>query len=83
MKPTNHDITAALKAIEATELPEQHPRKLAARAVDRYRHQRSTQMLTQQQIDSGSDNEQRRQRFVSASVKWSRRSLWARILRRR
>lgn len=35
--------------------------------------------LTQEQIDNGSDEEQRRQRFVSSSVKWSKRSWWRKL----
>lgn len=79
MRPTNHDITAALDAIEASERPADHPRKLAKQAIARHR---STQTLTQSRIDSGSETEERRRRFVSASVKWSRRSWWARLFRR-
>lgn len=37
MKPTNHDITAALKAIETTELPDDHPRVLARQRVNEWR----------------------------------------------
>lgn len=37
MKPTNHDITAALKAIEATELPDDHPRAIARQRVNEWR----------------------------------------------
>lgn len=81
MRPTNHDIIAALDAIEASERPADHPRTLAKVTVAQHR-QRSTQTLTQAQIDSGSETEQRRRRFVSASVKWSRRSLWAKLFRR-
>ena len=35
--PTNHDITAALKAIEATELPNDHPRVIARQRVNEWR----------------------------------------------
>lgn len=37
--------------------------------------------LTQAQIDSGSEMEDRRQRFVQSSVRWSKRSLWAKLFR--
>lgn len=35
--PTNYDITAALKAIEAAELPEDHPRVIARQRVNEWR----------------------------------------------
>lgn len=37
MKPTTADINRTLREIERTELPEEHPRQLAAEAVRSYR----------------------------------------------
>lgn len=82
MKPTRTDVIAALDAIEASERPADHPRKLAQQAITQHRRRSTQPTLTQARIDSGSETEERRRRFVSASVKWSRRSLWARLFRR-
>lgn len=79
MKLSNSAISAALKSIELSELPAEHPRRIARKAVAQYRQ---TARLSQQMIDSGSDEEERRQRFIQSSVKWSKRSLLSRLLRR-
>lgn len=81
MKPTANDINDALRSIEATERPADHPRVLAAKAIVNHRA-RSSPQLTQAKIDTGSETEERRRRFVSSSVKWSKRSLWSRLLGR-
>ena len=57
------------------------PRTLARTAITSRRERLSPQ-LTQAQIDSSDDEDARRRRFVQSSVKWSRRSLWARLFRR-
>lgn len=81
MKPSNNEINNALRSIEATERPADHPRVLAAKAIVS-RRVRMTPQLTQRMIDSGSETEERRRRFISSSVKWSKRSLWSRLLGR-
>lgn len=79
--PTITDINHALKQIESAERPANHPRTLAREAIVR-RRERLTPQLTQAQIDSGSETEERRKRFVASAVKWSKRSLWSRLFRR-
>lgn len=37
MNPTPDSVNAALRSIESTELPENHPRRLAQEAVKRFR----------------------------------------------
>lgn len=69
------EITAALEGIARAS---QSPRELAKEAVGRYRQQ-SSQQLSQALIDGGYDEEERRRRFVSASVKFRRRSIFARL----
>lgn len=54
-------------------------RELTRAAVLRYRSAKSS-TLTQERIDNGGDSEQRRQRFVASSVKWSKRSWWRRLI---
>lgn len=81
MKPTPNDINDALDSIARTERPVDHPRNLARQAIVSRRERLSPQ-LTQAQIDSGSETEERRRRFVRSSVKWSKRTLWARLWRR-
>lgn len=81
MKPTTNEVNDALRDIERTERPVDHPRTLAREAIVR-RRERLTPQLTQAQIDSGSETEERRRRFVASSVKWSKRSIWARLFRR-
>lgn len=54
----------------------------ARKAVANHRSRRTKPQLTQAQIDSGSETEERRRRFVASSVKWSKRSLLARLFRR-
>lgn len=71
------EITAALQGIERASTP---PRQLAREAVRRHR-QPVKPSLTQAMIDSGGDNEERRQRFVMASVKFKRRSWLSWLLR--
>lgn len=80
MNPSNRIIDATLAQIERTELPDDHPRRLAQRAV--VAHRKSSSMLTQTMIDSSDDTDARRRRFVQSSVKWSRRSILARLFRR-
>lgn len=81
MNPTPKHVADALESIAAAERPDDHPRRLAREAIVN-RRARLTPQLTQVQIDSGSETEERRRRFVSSSVKWSKRSLWSRLLGR-
>lgn len=53
----------------------------ARKTVANHRARRVKPQLTQAQIDSGSETEERRRRFVASSVKWSKRSLWAKLFR--
>lgn len=69
------------EVIADLESQELHPTRQLAREIIK-QHRSDQPALTQQQIDSGSETEDRRRRFVSASVKWSRRSLWSKLLRR-
>lgn len=71
------EITAALAGIERASTS---PRQLAREAVRRHR-QPAKPFLTQAMIDSGGNNEERRQRFVMAAVKFKRRSWLSWLLR--
>lgn len=71
------EITETLKQIERASSP---TRQLARERVAQYR-QRTTPHLTQEQIDSGYDAEERRQRLVAGAVRFKRRSWWSRIFR--
>lgn len=75
--PSPNDIDAVLAQVERQS---KSPRELAREAVER--HRARPRGLTQAQIDSGADVEDRRQRFVASAVKWSKRSLFARLFRR-
>lgn len=81
MKPTKADVNDALDSIARTERPANHSRNLAPQAITSHRERLSAQ-LTQAQIDSGSETEERRRRFVQSSVKWSKRTLWSKLFRR-
>lgn len=81
MNPTSKNVNQVLAQIESAERPASHSRTLAREAIVRRRERLSPQ-LTQAQIDSGSETEERRKRFVASSVKWSKRSIWARLFRR-
>lgn len=78
MKPTNHDITAALKAIEATELPDDHPRRLAQQAIA----QRHRARAIDPDYDFNSAPRQMRQVIYNMSVKYSAQHSWLARLRR-
>lgn len=71
------EITTALQDIERASTP---PRQLAREAVRRHR-QPSQPSLTQAMIDTGGDNEERRQRFISAALKFRRRGWLSWLLR--
>ena len=79
MKPSTADINRTLREIERTELPEEHPRQIARRVIAQ---RRQITRLSQQVIDSGGNEEDRRQRFVQSSVKWSKRAWWRRLIGR-
>lgn len=75
--PTPNDVDTELRRIAQASSP---TRQLARERVAVYR-QRATPYLTQEQIDSGYDAEERRQRFVSGAVRFKRRSWWSRLFR--
>lgn len=77
--PTKNDVSAALRKIELSELPESHPRRLAQQAVARYRQGNA--------IDHRYKFEdapaELRQIVYSAAVRYHyRHSLWSRLWRR-
>lgn len=79
MKPTNHDITTALKAIEATELPDDHPRRLAQQAVAQHRRVR----VIDPDYDFSAAPRQMRQVIYDSIVRYSaQHSLLSRLFRR-
>lgn len=78
MKPNlravdNQTVDEALERIERAST---HPRTLAKEAVQRHRNR---QMLTQEMIDSGYDDEERRKMFVGHSLRFRKRSLFSRL----
>lgn len=79
MKPTSHDITAALKAIEANELPENHPRRLAQKAMAQHRRSRPIDP----DYDFSAAPRQVRQVIYDMSVKYGAQHSWLARLRRR
>lgn len=79
MKPTNHDITAALKAIEATELPDDHPRRLAREAIAQHRRVR----VIDPNYDFSAAPRQMRQVIYDSIVRYSAQHSWLARLRRR
>lgn len=86
MKPSNNDIANALRAIESTELPDNHPRRLAQRAVAEFRSNAQREGLpTTNVIDSGAPL-LRRDEVVRASYPTyttnEKRSWWARLRRK-
>lgn len=77
--PTPNDITAALDAIEASELPENHPRRLAKKAVAQYRRTAAIDP----DYDFNSAPREARAVIYSTTVKYSaQHSWWARLRRR-
>lgn len=82
MNPSPKNVSEVLESIAAAERPADHPRRLAREAIVN-RRACLTPQLTQAQIDSGSETEDRRRRFVASSVKWSKRSLWSKLFSRR
>lgn len=77
MNPTTNDISRALREIEQTELPEDHPRKLAQQAIAEYR-KGTVLRLT---YDFNEQPRELRQVFYDAAVRFSRRRWWSRWLR--
>lgn len=76
--PTSTDITAALKAIEATELPDSHPRRLARQAIAEHRRVRAIDP----DYDFSAAPQQMRQVIYDMSVKYgAQHSWWARLRR--
>lgn len=54
MKPTTADVNTALREIESTELPDDHPRRLAQQAIAKWRSDAERESLPiANQIDSG------------------------------
>lgn len=76
MKPTTADVNTALRTIASTELPDDHPRRLAAKAIAQYRATAA--------IDPAYDFNQQprelRQVFYDTTVRFSRRRWWSRWL---
>ena len=87
MKPSDNDINDALAAIELTELPANHPRKLAQRAVAEFRSNAQREGLpTTNVIDSGAPllrrDEVVRGSYPTYATSGSKRSLWSKLFRR-
>lgn len=81
MKPTNHDISAALDAIEASELPKNHPRRLAREAIAQHRRPRVGPI--DPDYDFNAAPREARAVIYSTTVKYSaQHSWWARLRRR-
>lgn len=77
--PTSTDITAALKAIEATELPDSHPRRLAREAIAQHRRAKAIDP----DYDFSAAPRQMRQVIYDSIVKYgAQHSLLSRLLRR-
>lgn len=79
MKPTPNDITAALDAIEASERPVDHPRRLAQQAIAQHRRARAIDP----DYDFSKAPRQMRQTIYDMTVKYrAQHSWWARLRRR-
>lgn len=77
--PTSADIRTALKAIEATELPDSHPRRLAQQAIAEHRRVRAIDP----DYDFSAAPRQMRQVIYDSIVRYSaQHSWWARLRRR-
>lgn len=86
MTPTNDDVSHALRSIEATELPDNHPRKLAREAIAEFRSNAQREGLPiANQIDSGAPllrrDEVVRASYPTYATSGSKRSLWAKLFR--
>lgn len=78
MKPNlravdNHTVDEALERIERAST---HPRLLAKEAVKKHR---KSPRLTQEMIDSGYDEEERRQMFIGKALRFRKRSLISKL----
>lgn len=77
MKPTTADVNTALRAIASTELPDDHPRRLAAKAIAQYQ---ATAVINPD-YDFNQQPRELREIFYGAAVRFSRRRWWSRLLR--
>lgn len=77
MKPSPTDITRALKSIEHAELPDDHPRRLARKALGQYQQT----AVIDPDYEFNQQPRELRQVFYDAAVRFSRRRWWARLLR--
>lgn len=79
MKPTPNDITRALDAIEASELPENHPRRLAQKAIAQHRRARAIDP----DYDFNKAPRWARQTIYDMTVRYSAAHSWLARLRRK
>ena len=77
MKPTVTDVNAALNKIEQAERDPQHPRSLARAALQRYRRGSAID----RNYDFSKVPVELRRIVYNATVRFSRRRFWARVLR--
>lgn len=77
MKPTPNDIHHALRSIENAERDPEHPRSLAHRLVAQ--HRASAHATPEYDFDHAPKELKRV--VYGATVRFSRRRLWARLLR--
>ena len=77
--PTTSDVRAALKAIEATGLPDDHPRRLAHQAIAQHRRAKAIDP----DYDFSAAPRQMRQVIYDSIVRYgAQHSWWARLRRR-
>lgn len=77
MKPTTADVNTVLREIETADLPDQHPRKLATKTIAQYR----ATAAIDPDYDFVDQPRELRQVFYDATVRFSRRRWWSKLLR--
>lgn len=65
--PTNHDVTAALDAIEASERPSDHPRTVARQRVTKWKSNAQRKRLP---ISNPHDDKGAKVLDVDSTLKW-------------